>query len=130
MAKLAIKGHLTRGEEVIEILEMLGGINSHNLYGDENYTYYTIDDDKEIKGGIYVFGDEPYTILTLEEFLKKFPYKVGDEVTLDNFPCEIKGMSWEYDDIIYYVKSDDFSKGVYSKDKDLQPYTKRRIFCE
>ena len=29
-------------------------------------------------------------------------------------------MSWDCDDIIYYVQGADFSKGVYSKDKDLQ----------
>lgn len=36
MAQLAIQGHSTRGSEVIALLEMLGGINSHNLYGDES----------------------------------------------------------------------------------------------
>ena len=78
--KLAIKGHLERGKEVIKILEMLGGINSHNLYGDESSAYYTIDSDKEIKGGIYVFGDEQLCYFTLEQFEEKFPYKVGDKV--------------------------------------------------
>lgn len=35
MANLAIKGHATRGKEVIEILEMLGGENGyHRLAGD------------------------------------------------------------------------------------------------
>lgn len=36
MAKLAIKGHPTRGKEIIEILEMLGGINKYNLQGNED----------------------------------------------------------------------------------------------
>ena len=31
-------------------------------------------------------------------------------------------MSWDCDDVIYYVQGVDFSKGIYSKDKDLQPY--------
>lgn len=34
MAQLAINGHATRGEEVIEILEMLGGSNPHNYSAD------------------------------------------------------------------------------------------------
>lgn len=53
MAKLAIKGHETRGAEVIEILEMLGGINVDNLYGDDTYDYYTITDDKEIDAVVF-----------------------------------------------------------------------------
>jgi putative phosphoesterase len=69
-----------------------------------------------------LFVDEDLIVLTLEEFIKKYPYKVGDKVTLDKCPCIITGMSWEYDDIIYYVQGIYFSKGVYSKDKDLQPY--------
>lgn len=82
MAQLAIEGHEQRGSEVIALLEMLGGVNVHNLYGDENYAYYIIDSDKEIKGGIYIFGDEDLITFTLEEFFEKFPYKVGDKVWL------------------------------------------------
>lgn len=33
---LAIKGHPTRGKEVIEILEMLGGKNKFNFKGNED----------------------------------------------------------------------------------------------
>ena len=69
-----------------------------------------------------MFDDEQLCHFTLEEFLEKFPYKVGDKVTLDKYPCVIIGMNWDCDDIIYYVKGMDFSKGVYSTDKDLQPY--------
>lgn len=81
MARLAIRGHKTRGSEVIALLEMLGGVNSNNLYCDKGYAYYIIDSDKEIKGGSYVFGDEPLCHFTLEEFEEKFPYKVGDKAT-------------------------------------------------
>lgn len=121
MVNLAIKGHPTRGDEVIEILEMLGGTNRENCWGVFNNRLYLINAYGDIED-ISLRYNSNYQIYTLEEFLEKYPYKVGDKVTLDNFPCEIKGMSWEYDDIIYYVKGADFSKGVYSKDKDLQPY--------
>ena len=33
MAKLAIKGHKTRGKEIIEILKMMGGKNNNNCCG-------------------------------------------------------------------------------------------------
>lgn len=109
MATLAIKGHPKRGNEVIEILEMLGGVNTHNLYGDENYAYYTIDSDKEIKGGIYVFGDEQLCHFTLEEFLEKFPYKVGDKVLYKIYGIysRIKTMLWnvEKEQVFYRLGS-------------------------
>ena len=124
MANLAIKGHSKRGSEVIERLEMLGGINSHNLYGDESYAYYTIDSDKEIKGGIYVFGDEQLCHFTLEEFLEKFPYKVGDKVYYKPIPqinsvciSEIISMRWIDDSVVYYTSN---CHEVYAC--DLQPY--------
>lgn len=80
MAKLAIKGHETRGTEVIALLEMLGGINVNNLYGDDTYDYYTITDNKEIDAVIFIYNDDETCIFTLEAFLEKFPYKVGDKV--------------------------------------------------
>ena len=97
---LAIKGHPTRGEEVIELLEMMGGINCYNLYGDENYACYIIENG-EIKGCEYIFGDEPYVIYTLGDFYKKYPFKVGDKVVYtkfgdncDDFPVTIESMKW------------------------------------
>ena len=117
MARLAIQGHVTRGSEVIALLEMLGGKNIFNLTGTKEIWY--ILSNGTIKHSAYLSDEKRFT---LEEFLEKFPYKVGDKVTLDKFPCTIKGMSWDCDDVIYYVQGVDFSKGIYSKDKDLQPY--------
>ena len=49
MANLAIRGHATRGNEVIEILEMLGGNNSHfNLKGTDD-EYYFINSERYIE---------------------------------------------------------------------------------
>ena len=43
--KLAIKGHATRGKEVIELLEMLGGVNDREYIGTNTWKdeYYTLD---------------------------------------------------------------------------------------
>jgi hypothetical protein len=127
--KLAIKGHPTRGNEVIELLEMMGGINLFlnkgvveppGLEGNGvNRCYYIFEsaattyiswnyiDSKEI---------DKYKIFTLEEFLEKFPFKVGDAIRFPNqikvgdairFPNqmieEIAEMRWdeELEDIIY-----------------------------
>lgn len=100
LKKLAIRGHSTRGNEVIELLEMMGGINCYNLYGDENYACYIIENG-EIKGCEYIFGDEPYVIYSLEEFEEKYPFKVGDKVVYtkygdncDDYPDTIESMKW------------------------------------
>ena len=99
--KLAIRGHLTRGKEVIELLQMMGGKNCHNLNGlfSEN-AYYVIGGphNDEILGGEYMFGNEDIYWFTLEEFLKKYPHKVGDKV-VDGYgdTLIIKSMSWSTD---------------------------------
>lgn len=101
--KLAIKGHATRGKEIIELLEMMGGKNCYNLSGllSEN-AYYFIGGphNAEIKAGEYIFGDEDMYmyLLTLEEFLEKYPFKVGDKV-MNSYgdTITIKSMEWSED---------------------------------
>lgn len=107
--KLAIKGHETRGKEVIELLEMLGGKNCFHLHGlFSEHAYYFIGGPRndEIRAGEYMFDE--YAVLqmiddmyffTLEEFLKKYPFKVGDKVFLyDNITegC-VTEMKWDED---------------------------------
>ena len=79
--KLAIMGHPTRGKEVIELLEMLGGKNFNSLSGFDGYAYYVIEGcQNEIQAGEYIFGDEVLHFFNIEEFLEKYPFKVGDKV--------------------------------------------------
>lgn len=89
MAQLAIEGHKTRGKEVIAILEMLGGINVDNLDGDDMYYYYYITDDKEIDSVLFKYSDDKARIFSLEEFEKKYPYKVGDKVLINGDVTDI-----------------------------------------
>ena len=81
MAELAILGHKTRGKEVIEILEMLGGTNVRNYKADYDSLCFYI---SKITSIIYYgWANSCYdnlTVFTLEEFLEKYPYKVGDRV--------------------------------------------------
>ena len=79
MAQLAIKGHKTRGKKVIQLLEMLGGKNIHNYVGTSNECY-VIDDNTICTINPSVAKLDNCVIFTLEEFLEKFPYKVGDKV--------------------------------------------------
>lgn len=115
MADLAIKGHPTRGKEVIEILEMLGGKNVINHGGSGNRIFYYIDTTNIICNGYgsgKLVGMDSYT---LEEFLEKYPYKVGDTVAcyvgiiLKKETHTIIRMRWDSDKcrILYYLDNCD-----------------------
>lgn len=75
MAQLAIKGHPTRGSEVIAWLEMLGGKNIYKLDGGKDLWY--ILSNSTIEHATYCFQERGYS---LYEFEAMFPYKVGDKV--------------------------------------------------
>ena len=85
--KLSIIGHSTRGQEVIEILEMLGGINKWEYLGDRQLCVYYINCDGIIN---YTSNIKGYNlqIFTLDEFIEKYPYKVGDKVEFIKYDDE------------------------------------------
>lgn len=121
MAILAIRGHETRSEEVIKILEMLGGNNKcgHSACFDNLY-YFLDKSSNKIDYDWVKFLSTDTLIFTLEEFLEKFPYKVGDKVSskcLKNY--EVSKMEWESvnNRVIYKLQG----MGWYSAD-ELQPY--------
>ena len=81
--KLAIQGHPTRGKEVIQILESLGGRNTHKWNGNGDICDgFFIDNDDIIRFSSLPKG---YKLYTLEEFEKEFPFKVGDKVIHKEF---------------------------------------------
>ena len=101
--KITIKGHPTRGNEVIQILENLGGKNASNHKGKDNYAYYISSIDSRIYKTSILFSE--YKHYTLEEFEREFPFKIGDRVisTTTNFTgtiINLKENGW------YYVKLD------------------------
>ena len=108
MAHLAIQGHATRGNEVIDLLEMLGGKNIPygNLGGNNPNEVYYIDKEGYINWSKQASGKATFT---LEDFLVRFPYKVGDKV---NSPCRgcvktITSMGWDdYLNTITYKLND------------------------
>lgn len=92
MAHLAIQGHATRGNEVIALLEMLGGKNIYKLDGEKDLWY--ILSNSTIEYSTYLFEEKGYT---LDEFEARFPYKVGDEVIsiYGKLGC-ISSIIWSY----------------------------------
>lgn len=132
MANLAIKGHKNRGEEVIQILEMLGGKNELQHKGTDSNKLYIIKNG-EIHLNFTIF-DYCFKVFTIEEFLKKFPYKVGDKVQLKNatscgFIYEITEMEWKYDKVEYTISVMGTPYKEIHFAEELQPY-KEETFGE
>lgn len=128
MKKLAIKGHTTRGKEVIELFEMLGGINTDNYRGNDEIWLYFVDDFGDIDWCHEATTENEFISFTLEEFLEKFPYKVGDKVQRNGATScgsiyVIEQMKWE-DTQVKYVICDLYWKNCKCTviSKDLQPY--------
>lgn len=95
--KFAIRGHKSRGKEVIQILESLGGKNVEGLTGTYE-TFYYIDDKNEIGDDHKKNFPPTYKLYTLEEFEKEFPFKIGDEVI---FPVKIGWASGKITGLTY-----------------------------
>lgn len=123
MARLAIKGHKSRGNEVIEILEMLGGKNLHNYCADCDSSCFYIGKETNIIYYDYVNNCEDLLIFTLEEFEQKFPYKVGDKIIykIYGIHSKIKTMLWnvEKEQVFYRLES---NKLFVATADELKPY--------
>ena len=132
MATLAIRGHATRGKEVIKILEMLGGKNFRQLEGSAKTAVYIISSSSNSEIDCFDVISDVYKVFTLEEFLKEFPYKVGDKVKYkyDNTTYFIRKMFWKNDKIFYELSDEVHSDGCSIPDTlifdvdavKLQPY--------
>lgn len=100
---LAIKGDRKRGNEIIALLEMLGGVNRWKGSGNIEKVYYSI------SNGVILYAPQigkDTVIFTLDKFYKKYPYKVGDIVkTGKDEEGVIKQMRWVDNDIVYWINS-------------------------
>lgn len=131
--KLAIRGHEKRGDEVINILKMLGGTNYNAVFGNNDETYYFIDGEGIIDYDCTLNKDDNYLVFSLEEFLAKYPFKVGDKVVdiADGDPGIITTMKWNEDvcDMGYRVGFDSGQWDWFTNDtiKFYQPENSKDI---
>ena len=135
MAVLAIKGHATRGKEVIEILKMLGGRNPYYYSGDcDSLCFYIIKGTNEIHYDCVnnCYEDEDVFVFTLEEFLEKFPYKVGDKVFAFGNKCTVIDAVWDgsIDEVVYTISLDTNDYTTTKLSNQLQPYKEEETFGE
>ena len=127
MTQLAIKGHPTRGNEIITLLKMLGGETDKVVSGNNNKSYYFINKENKIHYDL-TLDKNNYIIFTLKQFEKEFPYKIGDNVKnarINDFIGKITNVRWDGNEkqIIYIVEWDDATKSTLPYfAKDLQPY--------
>lgn len=138
MATLAFKGHPTRGDEIINILKDFGGKNilltGHIGTDIVDQRVYFIDNDNicwDYFGCLKNDGRaSEMKIFTLEEFEEKYPYKVGDKVSIPVYESEvyITKMEWNGFEIMYCVNTcygDEWFTSQDLKDfneEDLEPY--------
>ena len=124
MAQLMIKGHSSRGKDVIKILEMLGGKYIPYLNGTVADLVYYIRSEGWIDN-MHEVSSADYIVFTLEEFLEKFPFKVGDKVIVKGYKqvFEILSMRWcsERNDVLHSVSNGWFYT------EELQPYKEETI---
>lgn len=120
--KIAIQGHPTRGEEVIQILESLGGNNLYVMEGSGSDCCYYIDSCFNINGNPTTFVEQiGYKIYTLEEFETQFPFKVGDKVIdYEGDVATITGFAYIEENLDYSLQYED-GRGT-STPRILTPY--------
>lgn len=148
MSRLVLKGHPTKGKEVVELLEMLGAKSQYT--GTFKGFCYWIEDGQVTSSDVL---PKDSIIFSLEEFEEKFPYKVGDTVAcyvgiiLEKEIHTITGMRWDSDKcrILYYLDNFDVidvesilyrteckieqSKNKRMKDMDSKSYGTATIKC-
>lgn len=110
--KLAIRSHVSRGKDIIELFKMMGGCECGYCGCGTGYYYY-ISQFGNIEASCKPTDFDTYIVYTLEEFLEKYPFKIGDKVidTADGCPGIVSEMKWDegLSDMKYFVT---FGNGV------------------
>jgi hypothetical protein len=125
MAQLIIKGHQSLGNEVIKILKMLGGKTSKLIIGNLIFYGYYIRSNGFIDYEHHTDFNNDDIVYSLEEFLEKFPYKIGDSVSskyLKNYKIEKAEWESRSNRVIYKLQG----VGWHSVE-DLQPYKEETV---
>ena len=114
---LAIRGNYQKGNEVIKILEMLGGENTNNYEGKQMRQFYFI---CPYTNAIKCVFEEAMLITdwethSLKSFKKEYPYKTGDKLVILGRECSIVETFWNGFNIYYKVDN-----GLYFMDYSVE----------
>jgi hypothetical protein len=132
---LGIRGNADKGDDVLRILKSLGGIDANNWNGTEEDNIYYINPSTKLidAHSLIVFDKEDvkelnkFCRITVEEFEKRFPYKVDQMVSVLRTDClgnelpaygYIVNMHWDSNtDSVLYDVSFDSDHGLYEVDE-------------
>lgn len=131
---LAIQGDKKRGEDVINALNMLNKARQSPIKFSctDQYKCYYLDN----KGNFAFFpyeeyyiskSSESFTIVTIDEFESRYPYKVGDMVIFHGARAQIVSMKWEEEtnDVVYTVVLDGERWQTFTK--YLRPFKGKKV---
>jgi hypothetical protein len=111
MKILALQGHRDFGDKVIELLEMLGGVNKFKTTA--WHPYKTLYINKERGNSIEkchwsMMANGDIRTYTLETFLENFPFKKHETVIVNNLNSNgiIVKMEWNGSEVIYTCNVD------------------------
>lgn len=136
--RLLLIGNKDRAEDIKSVLYMLGAKSDKTRkYICSGYCYYIGYDDRitvkahiPAKGDTYTYHGYKFTIMTLEEFESKYPYKVNDVVAYKHDivrnPYVIVSMDWKDGGVSYHLV--DTSNGyIECKVDELLPYKESSV---
>ena len=91
MAQLAIKGNEKRSKDIFALFEMLGCKNNCGLKETHNcFYYYMLSDNSVVLNTLDSNVVQNSARMTIDEFEKEYPYKIGDKVTTTYMDCLIR----------------------------------------
>lgn len=107
MGCLGIIGNPRMGKEIIDLLKMLGGVEVSSINGTNDDCYYFIGTDNNIYCSTLYYEDfrSKCVIYHFSEFKKKYPFVVGDMVSVRDYEseCKIYDMRWNGYEVVYKV---------------------------
>lgn len=94
---LAIIGHATRSKEVVEILKMMGGKYFNDVKCNYPDRLYFVLYERIYWQDFDLNKIDKFQIFTLEQFLERYPFKIGDRVLISEYESEgrICEMRWD-----------------------------------
>lgn len=106
MKILALEGHRDFGDKVIELLEMLGGVNKFKTTAWQPYKTLYINKERGNaieKCDYSMLANGTIRTYTLETFLENFPFKKNETVMVNNLNSKgiIVKMEWNGSEVIY-----------------------------
>lgn len=126
MSVLVLKGHETRGKDLLAVLKSLGDLDGLSMIYPQNY--YCVSKGKVLVTSGLVAGE--WALFTLEKFEEKFPYKVGDKVMYKRGLHFVKGMEWNGEEIRYKIDYGDGCSLTNIKVEELEPYKEKEETME